>query len=168
MTIHRGLSPSAFSHRADTKPADRRNQRAAARPISKMSFHLGRAPVFGQNLHGPRYPGKRIHHCGPAGSFQKINLVVTSWSRGEFQGRVVLGALQVHQVVSQSDRGSEGFHIGTAQQQPRISTNHVRHKAHHLLFPSPIYRCLRMLSAAIKSPELHLGARLNHSQRGSP
>ena len=69
-----------------------------------LSKNLGTVSVFGQNLHG----------APPTGSVQKINLVVASWSRGEVQGGSRF--LQVHLVISQIDRVSEGFQVGTAQQ----------------------------------------------------
>ena len=87
---------------------------------------LGCISAFRQHAHGAFwYRCRRIHKCHFRGS-------VASWSRGE-----------VHLVVSQIYRGSEGFQVGTAQQQPRVPRNHVCHKANHLISQIPFqFRCL--------------------------
>ena len=53
--------------------------------------------------------------------------------------------------------GSGGFLIGTAQQKPRVSRNHMCHETNYLLSPVPFqfHFLLRVLSTVAKSLELH-------------
>ena len=81
-----------------------------------------------QHIHGvPRYRRRWIHNCHFAFSVQKINLVVTSCQ------------------------------VRPPQQQPRGSRNHMCHKTNYLLLQIAFqFHCpLRVLSAVIKTPELH-------------
>ena len=71
------------------------------------------------------------HYCHFNVSVQKIDLVVTSWSRGEFPD--VSQIFQMQLAIVLIDCGSKGFQVGTAQQQPRVSGIHMCHKANCLL-----------------------------------